>query len=73
MRGASVREIGGRYDIELAVLEELNGWTLNDVWGAPADFVQEVLVRRAARSHWQREARKLRDSMAQQRREVSGY
>lgn len=73
MRGATVREIGGRYDIELAVLEEFPGWTLRDVWGAPADFIDELLYRRSVKYHWQAEKRRMAADLKRQREAVSGY
>lgn len=71
MRGATAQGIGGRYDLELAVLDELPGWTLHDVWGAPADFITELLYRRSVKHHWQGEAKRLKADLQRQREAVS--
>lgn len=67
MEDARSTVIGGRYDLELAVMEELPSYRLEDVQNAPADFVEEVLLRRKSRQHWQNERRRFDASMKKQR------
>lgn len=56
----------GRYAIELAVMEEM-GWGWRELGEAPADLVEEILVRRERRSHWERERRKLDEAKQRKR------
>lgn len=49
-----------RYAEELALLQELQGWTLADLYAAPFDFVEEVLIRRRYRIKWEREKEKFK-------------
>jgi hypothetical protein len=48
----------GRYSLELAVMDEM-GWSWSELQAAPVDLVEEILQRRAARMHWERERARL--------------
>lgn len=48
----------GRYAVELAVIEE-TGWSWQELQAAPADLVEEILVRRDRRMHWESERNRL--------------
>jgi len=56
----------GRYAVELAVIEE-TGWSWQALLAAPADLVEEILVRRGARLHWERERARLDEAKAKKR------
>jgi len=56
----------GRYAVELAVIEE-TGWSWQELLAAPADLVEEILVRRGARMHWERERARLDEAKAKKR------
>lgn len=53
----------GRYAVEIAVIEE-TGWSWQELLAAPADLVEEILVRRGARLHWERERARLDEQRA---------
>jgi IS5 family transposase len=48
----------GRYAVELAVMDEM-GWSWQALQSAPADLVEEILVRRGARLHWEEQRQRL--------------
>lgn len=54
-----------RYGDELAVMQEMS-WSWRDLQDAPADLVEEIRVRRAARLHWEAERAKLEKARASQ-------
>lgn len=49
-----------RYVVELAVMDERPGWTIDDVDNAPADLIDLILYRRSRRAYWEEEAEKWR-------------
>lgn len=57
----------GRYALELAVIEETH-WSWQALMEAPADLVDEILVRRGARLHWERQRARLDAQKAKQGR-----
>lgn len=65
MRDAAL-PMPGRYAAELAVMEEMS-WSWRELGEAPADLVEEILVRRGARLHWERERAKLDRQKSRQR------
>lgn len=48
----------GRYAAEYAIMKEM-GWGWRDLQDAPADLVDEILLRLQYRTHWQTEKEKL--------------
>ena len=56
----------GRYALELAVIEETH-WSWQALMEAPADLVDEILVRRGARLHWEHKRARMNAQKARQR------
>lgn len=52
------------YSDSIIVMKEMN-WSWTDLQEAPADLVDELLVRISARSHWESERDKFKKSMRQ--------
>lgn len=52
MRGINLG-VSTRYGSEIAVMKEM-GWGPRDLWDAPDDLIEEILVRMDARNRWEK-------------------
>lgn len=52
----------GRYGLAIAIMKYM-GWSWQDLRSAPADLVQELVLRMSQESKWTAEREKLRSAM----------